>query len=257
MPTNWTCPYCNRVQTLTNGQSTVQIYRLKLAEHRYGEAGYTLIAKACANPDCGEITLRGQFTKGETKNGNDGYGYYPATIVQADQLRPSSEAKPFPTFIPKALRDDYEEACKIRELSPKSSATLARRCLQGMIRDFCGISLSRLVDEVSELKKRVENGKAPSGVTEESVEAIDHVRQIGNIGAHMERDVNLVVEIEPGEARALIDLIELLFDEWYVSREKRKNRLAEITRISERKKIQKKGANNEPSPDSAGGEGEA
>ena len=31
------------------------------------------------------------------------------------------------------LMDDYEEACAIVNLSPKASATLSRRCLQGMI----------------------------------------------------------------------------------------------------------------------------
>ena len=53
---------------------------------------------------------------------------------------PESDAKPQPEFIPEAIRQDYREACRIRDLSPKASATLARRCLQGMIRDFCAIT---------------------------------------------------------------------------------------------------------------------
>ena len=44
-----------------------------------------------------------------------------------------------------------------------------------------------------------------------SVDAIDAVRKIGNIGAHMERDINLIVDIDPNEAAILIGLIELLF----------------------------------------------
>ena len=58
-------------------------------------------------------------------------------------------------------------------------------------------------------------------MTPESVEAIDHVRTIGNIGAHMEKDIDLIIEVDPGEAQALIELIELLFEEWYVAKYER------------------------------------
>jgi hypothetical protein len=124
---------------------------------------------------------------------------------------------------------------KIRDLSPKASATLARRCLQGMIRDFCGISKSRLIDEIKELRDQLDASAAPKGVTHETVDAIDAVRSVGNVGAHMEKDVDLIVEIEPGEAQMLIELIEMLFDEWYVERDKRTKRLAEITALSGQK----------------------
>jgi hypothetical protein len=46
----------------------------------------------------------------------------------------------------------------------------------------------------------------------------------------MERDVDLIVEIDPGQAQMLIDLIEMLFEEWYVERDKRTRRLAESQR---------------------------
>src|SRR5262249_8606925 len=123
----------------------------------------------------------------------------------------------------------------IRDLSPKASAALARRCLQGMIRDFCKIQKKRLIDEIKELQDRVEKGDAPKGVTQETVEAIDHVRSIGNIGAHMEKDVNLIVDIDPGEAQALIELIEMLLVDWYVARKHREDRLAKVAAIGKQK----------------------
>jgi hypothetical protein len=153
-------------------------------------------------------------------------------------LIPDSSAKPQPDFIKQVLREDYLEACKIRDLSPKASATLARRCLQGMIRDFCGIAKNRLIDEIKELRAQLDAGTAAQGVTHEGVDAIDAVRSVGNIGAHMEKDVDLIVDIEPGEAQMLIELIELLFDEWYVQREKRMRRLAAITALSAQKASQ-------------------
>ncbi len=61
------------------------------------------------------------------------------------------------------------------------------------------------------------------------------MRKIGNYGAHMEKDIDVIVEIEPGEAAALIELFELLFKEWYVARETRQARLAAIQGIRETK----------------------
>jgi hypothetical protein len=151
------------------------------------------------------------------------------------QLIPESAAKQQPDFIPAVLINDYVEACRIRDLSPKASATLARRCLQGMIRDFCGVAKGRLIDEIKELRKQLDEHTAARGVTHESIDAIDAVRSVGNIGAHMEKDVDLIVDIDPGEAQMLIELIEMLFEEWYSERDKRARRLAEITALSAHK----------------------
>jgi hypothetical protein len=103
-------------------------------------------------------------------------------------LRPSSLALVFPDYVPAPIRQDYEEACKIRNLSPKASATLSRRCLQGIIRDFKGIVKKRLVDEIDALRDEVDP---------DTWAAIDAVRQIGNIGAHMEKDINEIIDVEP------------------------------------------------------------
>jgi len=129
--------------------------------------------------------------------------------------------------VPQPIIDDYTEACIIRDLSPKASATLSRRCLQGIIRDFWGISKSRLIDEINELKEKVDPA---------TWQAIDAVRSIGNIGAHMEKDINLVVEVEPEEAQLLIGLIEILIKDWYISRHARQAHLAEIVALAESKK---------------------
>lgn len=163
-------------------------------------------------------------------------------ILWGGRLIPQGAAKPQPDYIPEALREDYLEACQIRDLSPKAAATLARRCLQGIIRDYAKISKPRLIDEIKELRKAVDDGTAPQGVTHDSVEAIDHVRKVGNIGAHMEKDIDLIVPIDPGEAQALIELIEMLFEEWYVARHKRKERLARIAAIgAEKEKLIEEG----------------
>jgi len=155
--------------------------------------------------------------------------------LQSWRLLPDSFAKHQPEYIPPPLREDYYEACSIRDKSPKAAATLARRCLQGMIRDFCGISRPRLIEEIKELRKRVDDGSAPKGVEAETVDAIDAIREVGNVGAHMERDISVIVDVDPGEAQALIELMEMLFEEWYVARHIRDGRLARLKTIAAEK----------------------
>jgi hypothetical protein len=138
-------------------------------------------------------------------------------------LIPPSSAKVFPDYVPEPIREDYVDACKISDLSLKASATLSRRCLQGMIRNFWGISKARLIDEIEAIEDKTDKL---------TWEAIDSVRKIGNIGAHMEKDINVIVDVDPEEAQLLIGLIELLVKDWYVTKHDREERLKAIAGIS-------------------------
>jgi hypothetical protein len=73
---------------------------------------------------------------------------------------------------------------------------------------------------------------AGQAVHADTVEAIDAVRGIGNIGAHMEKDIDVIVDIDPAEAAALIGLTEMLLREWYVARHDRTQRLKELAKIA-------------------------
>ena len=145
------------------------------------------------------------------------------------QLCPESLAKLFPEYIPKAIRKDYQEACLIKDKSPKASATLARRCLQSMIRDFYNVKDKKtLKEEIDSIQDEVNS---------DVWEAIKTVKNIGNIGAHMEKDVNLIVDIEPEEVNKLIWLIEFLLKNWYIHREETKQKLKEIKEMGYQKKV--------------------
>ncbi|MFG1305498.1 DUF4145 domain-containing protein [Xanthobacter autotrophicus] len=203
-----------------------------MEKSKHGNVGIGYDAITCLNTQCNELSLSIYLSR-YAINAVGGVSW-DKTLKQW-ALLPGAKAKPQPSYIPSVLVDDYTEACQIKSLSPKASATLARRCLQGMIRDFCNISKNRLIDEVKELRRLVDAGTSPRGVTHESVEAIDHVREIGNIGAHMEKDINLVISIDEGEADVLIQLIEMLFAEWYVARYEREQRLKRLAEISSSK----------------------
>lgn len=238
MAFNWTCPHCATTQTVVDEKRDVNWRSISLKSQSDGNLVVQDLSVGCSNPNCLKTTIRVKVGEGEYKN--QGYRFLQGGSVIFDQfVYPQGAAKPQPDYIPAPIREDYHEACLIRDFSPKASATLIRRCLQGMIRDFAGISKDRLIDEIKALRKAVDDGSADRAVSIESVEAIDRVRGIGNIGAHMEKDINQIVEVDPGEAQALIELVEMLFEEWYAARQKRVDRLARIDSISESKKIAK------------------
>lgn len=181
-------------------------------------------AITCPNPECREYTLSAGLSKAKYKNG---VGWVSGEQLGDWQLRPQSSARPFPDYIPAPLLADYTEACLIRDLSPKASATLSRRCLQGMIRDFWQVKKPNLYEEINAIQEKVDPAIWA---------AIDAVRKIGNIGAHMEKDINLVIDVDPNEAQTLIRLIEVLFEEWYITRKQRADHLASIVAMAEAKK---------------------
>lgn len=107
-----------------------------------------------------------------------------------------------------------------------------------MIRDFCGIAGKRLIDEIKILRDQVSTGTAKAGVHPDTIEAIDHVRQIGNIGAHMEADVNTIIDVTEEEANKLLALVELLFKDWYVAQAARVRHLADLKQTADAKRAQ-------------------
>lgn len=212
------CPFCDHAIPITNGltfsSDTVYFYDYS---HRV-ETDYSLNVRFYNCPHCGKISSFVDYS---------GEKLPKATIP----IYPISTAKQFPEYIPERIRADYEEACAIASLSPKASATLARRCLQGMIRDFWEITGKRnLFSEIDAI-----SGMVPPATWD----AIDSLRQLGNIGAHMESDINCIVDIDPGEADKILRLIEYLLKEWYIQRHDANKLLSDITDINEEKQSQR------------------
>lgn len=246
MSTNWTCPYCNRAQSVTANKISRGQFPFEIRETSDGVIGISASIICCANSECLKYQLEVSLLTANYQLNSGRFYLHEPEVVRSFRLLPESNAKHQPDYIPLALREDYLEACRIRLLSPKSSATLARRCLQGMIRDFCGISKATLFKEIEALKYLLDEGDAPKGVSSDSVDAIDYIRQIGNIGAHMEKDISLIIDVDPDEAQVLIELIETLFEDWYVERNKRSERFARVKSIADSKAEQKKNKSEEP-----------
>lgn len=239
MAFNWTCPYCNHAQTVVDSKKKHKIADIRIANQVEGPLACAIMAIGCANADCRRTTVRVGIGICTSDNQDYSARLQSEDYISMATLLPDGGRKVLPEYIPKPIREDYREACKIIDLSPKASATLIRRCLQGMIRDFAGIQRGTLNSEITALKQAVESGTADRSITCESVDAIDHIRTIGNIGAHMEKDINTIIDVDPNEAETLIEVAEMLFEEWYGDRHRRAERLARVKGIAESKKEQK------------------
>lgn len=216
----YTCPYCNKnfdkvfVKTARFYESPTNSgqWDVLLDESRGIEEAVVL--DFCKCPDCGEVSIRLQsFCK--RKNFNFCFEY------------PPEKAGFMPDYVPEAIRQDYIEALLVLNQSPKASATLSRRCLQGMIRDYWGIRKSTLNEEMKALQSKVDSSVW---------NAIEGVRQAGNIGAHMEKDVNVMIGVSRDEAQTLIALVRLLVSEWYIARHNREQLLKSVSDIGVQKK---------------------
>ncbi len=173
----------------------------------------------CPNPACRRFSLTASLHSRES-SGNRSYTGKQITFWK---LVPPSRARSFPVDLPEAVLQDYQEACITEELSPKISAALARRCLSSMLRDFWLVQPGRLGDEFRQVKGTVDP------LTWKTIES---VRKTGMIGARMESEGAEITDIDPGEEKLLIGLIETLIQDWYVARQERRKRLRAIREIA-------------------------
>jgi Domain of unknown function (DUF4145) len=127
-------------------------------------------------------------------------------------VRPRGSLRPpCPPEVPDFLRGDYAEACLVLPDSPKSAAALGRRCLQAFLHETLGIKGKTLWDEIDTLLK---DGNLPSGLQE----SVDAIRNIGNFAAHplKSEQSGLILDVEPGEAEWTLEVLEELFDFYFV-----------------------------------------
>jgi hypothetical protein len=173
----------------------------------------------CPNPKClndiyflinGELTRIGSsFSILQNRNGEE-------LVLSRELVRPRGSSRPpVPIEVPKEIAKDYFEACLVLPDSTKASAALSRRALQAIIREVPDIKKGDLANEIQQLlnKNQLPNYLADS---------IDAIRNIGNFAAHPLKSTSTgeIVDVEHGEAEWNLDVIEMLFDFYYVQPEK-------------------------------------
>lgn len=126
--------------------------------------------------------------------------------------------------IPKQIKEDYEEACSIVLLSPKSSATLSRRIIESILADFFDIKKGRLVDKIKSLD---DSHESPNIISE-----LTAIRKLGNISAHFNNDKDIIPkEMSVDEAKTMIKAVEYIIEDTYISRYNRQKHREKMKKI--------------------------
>lgn len=133
-------------------------------------------------------------------------------IASRRLIRPRGTSRaPVPQQVPEDIAADFEEACLVLPDSPKASAALSRRCLQSILHGAAGIDHGNLHNEIGEVSS---SGGLPTHLAAD----LHAVREIGNFAAHPNKSTNTgeIVGVEPAEAEWNLEVIEALFDFYYV-----------------------------------------
>ena len=131
---SWICPFCNQPVTITENDVYEDTSILQI-DNSQGNQMFRFRFIVCPNPECRNFSLDVSLCKTKYTVQTDGWAM--VLPVKHWQLVPQSKAQSFPDYIPRVILGDYNEACLIKDLSPKASATLSRRCLQGIIGVGC------------------------------------------------------------------------------------------------------------------------
>lgn len=226
------CPHCQ-----DSFHPQPKVYELghegKTDQFRYYWKIVHLTCPACALP----VIFLEQFADyGSTKFHKQRYLAYPRGAG-----RPSA-----PADVPVAIAADYDEACLVLTDSPKAAAALGRRCLQNLLRER-GVSTS------DNLGKAIDDALAtnpPSHIAEN----LDAIRNVGNFAAHPQKSIRSgeILEVEPNEAEWNLDVLDMLFDFYYIQPAKSAARREALNKkLREAGKKPMKGAlEAEPSGDS-------
>jgi hypothetical protein len=168
-------------------------------------------------PECSKAIVK-LYSKTTQPNG----GYSVADLLVFPKGIP---LRPVAPEVQDPYKQDFIEANEILSLSPKASAALSRRNLQAILRDKAGTTKKDLFDQIEEV---IASGKLPSHISDD----LHAVRNIGNFAAHeiKSKTTGAIVDVEAGEAEWNLDVIESLFDFYFVEPAKAAKRKADLNK---------------------------
>ncbi len=171
------------------------------------DSDWALMRRVC--PSCGRYVLSlyqrfDRYTVGDGKNfyhNKREFLCYPKAYSRA----------PLSKDVPEIYAKDYNEACLTISDSPKASAALSRRCLQHLLREEVKVKHGNLANEIQQV---LDEGKLPPLI----LESLDAIRNIGNFAAHpiKSKSTGEIIDVEPGETEWNLDVLEALFDYFFV-----------------------------------------
>ncbi len=171
---------------------------------------WSVFAMICPNPNCQKMII--ELASGEAQTAHMQGIVGIKNVKYQILVNPlASSRPPVPIEVDEKFASDYKEACLILKFSPKASAALSRRCLQNILRGKAGVKHGDLSKEIQQV---IDSKTLPSHL----IESIDAVRNIGNFAAHPVKSTSTgeIVDVEFGEAEWILDVIESLFDFYFV-----------------------------------------
>jgi len=210
------CPHCN-----VAFHAKMQEFPLFATDEDLPERfGWSVSAQIC--PECNELEIH--LLKGIPTFEYDEYtGVNLEKEYDENTIWPMSTARVCPTEVPEDLKSDFLEAAAVLAISPKASAALSRRCLQHLLREHSKVKRADLSHEIAELLNR---HILPTDLEEQ----LDAVRNIGNFAAHPQKDKmsGEILPVEPHEAEWNLDVLEELFDHYFVRPERMRLKKEEL-----------------------------
>lgn len=191
------------------------------------DMGYVLFPMACAV--CGGVVVVAK----QWQTDDDGSG---GTCL----VLPRHGARPVPIEVQSEaphIAADFEEAASVLPLSPKASAALSRRCLQAVLAEKADAPPKNLSKQIEAALPTL-----PSHLAED----LDAVRLIGNFAAHPQKETQtgMILDVEPNEAEWTLEVLEGLFDFFYVQPARSASRRQKLNeKLQKAGKLPMKGVN--------------
>ncbi len=198
------CPHC--AHEIHFKESETFVY--KDSEPKDALTGYDIAHGFC--PSCNNLIVL--FRRGILRKNMEPAPPILANIHSTEIIYPkTARARPLSVEVPKDYRNDFIEAESVLPASPKASAAISRRLLQDILRNDFGLKAANLAQEIDAFLKL-------PGIPTYITEAVDAIRNVGNFAAHPLKNQNTgqIIEVEPGEAEWLLEVLESLFDFQFV-----------------------------------------
>ncbi|WP_397546077.1 DUF4145 domain-containing protein [Rhodothermus marinus] len=193
------CPHCGvtvRFERVQVNTFSAEVYMIQTPSQ------FRAILHIAGCPHCGKPVL--SISKLVTPQGTE--------EVLDSLVWPDTVVRPVPPEVEAedpVVAADFREAVAVLPKSKKAAAALARRCLQHILREKAGTKAKDLSKQIEEVL-----GQLPSQLAAN----LDAIRQVGNFAAHPTKSTSTgeIVEVEAEEAEWLLDVLEELFQYYYV-----------------------------------------
>ena len=211
------CPHCGVAYRAKN--DSIEFY-----ENERPEVGDYVVQVNCVFcPQCHQPILTKQDGTIIVSNGYNG----PEGVFKPEEelLYPRfPQVHEIDECVPEDFRKLYKESAEVLGVSPRSSATLSRYLLQKILHTELKIEKRNLEEEIKELENKKD-------IPSTFVTLLQALRKIANFGAHPKKSTNSgeIMDIEPGEAEVMLEIIEQLFDYIFIKPKRQEEFLKHIS----------------------------